>query len=113
MLKGTKTEHEIRKQLINSRLIRSNENESKLYQALKSVGVFNFAHILHWTPEQGEDIYLVLINDNFIVKIEIDKIGETEPIIDFISLSRYRKGLKKQGQIQLEIAIELSRTITK
>ncbi|WP_427108118.1 hypothetical protein [Lysinibacillus xylanilyticus] len=30
------------------------------------------AYIIDWIPEQGEDIYKLLINENIILEIELD-----------------------------------------
>jgi hypothetical protein len=38
----------------------------------QSFPLMTTAHILHWIPEQGEDIYKVLINDSLIVENELD-----------------------------------------
>lgn len=109
---GSKTEQELREQLIKSNEILFNGIEYKrLLKALTiSFPQMRTAYIIHWIPEQGEDIYKILINDSIVAEIEMDR-NKTEfaPIIKTIRLPQYLKGLSKQNQIKLAVALDLAR----
>ena len=65
------------------------------------------AYIIDWIPEQGEDIYKLLINENIILEIELDRYNaEIEPIIESKSITQYLQGLSKQNQ--LGVALDLA-----
>ncbi|MNB89892.1 hypothetical protein D3C75_369430 [compost metagenome] len=73
------------------------------YQDLKT------AYILYWIPEQGEDIYTILINNKYIAIIELDRYDmQIEPILQTISMKEYQKRLSKNNQILLAVAQALS-----
>jgi len=114
VLKGTKTENDIREQLIESHnhLFDQSKND-KLLKALKSIQAMETAYILNWIPDQDEDVYIALINDAFIVRIELEKDSNNKPEYEFISLKKYRIGLRKQDQIKLEIALDLAKKYLK
>jgi hypothetical protein len=110
-LVGSKMENDFRRELI-----RSNEGlqdpVSKLRQVLESEG-FNTikAYVLNWAPEQLEDIYLVLIDGSFLVRVEIDKYDKSKPpILERIELREYLRGLSKMNQVRLAVAKELAHT---
>ena len=97
-------------------LISSNESlkdpDSELRKALISEGhrVSN-AYVLHWTPEQLEDIYIVLIDGSFLVSVEIDKYDNSKPpIFERIELKEYLHGLSRMNQVRLAVAQELAGT---
>ena len=108
---GSKTEQDIRKQLIASNKSIFQEGDNlRLRVALQ--GEFpnmKTAYVLNWIPEQGEDIYKVLV-DNFIVaEVELDRVNpSTKPIVNSIPISQYQIGLSKLNQIKLAVAIELA-----
>ena len=68
-------------------LLRSNDAlqdpDSKLTQALQAEGhETKNAFVLHWTPEQLEDLYKVLIGGSYLVVVEIDKYDSSKaPIL--------------------------------
>ena len=67
------------------------------------------AYTLNWTPEQGEDIYLVLIDNHTISKVEIDNLDKSAtPSLLSFSVMEYKKGLSKLGQVQLAVALDLA-----
>ena len=94
-------------------LIRSNEGlnspDSSLRKALKTKGYLTkHAYVLHWTPEQLEDIYLVLIGGTSLVRVEIDKLDSTNPpIFEDIELTNYVHGLSRTNQVRLAVAQDL------
>jgi hypothetical protein len=106
---GSKTEKEFRELLIKSNY--------SLFNDIKEKGFLDFlknhfpemtsAYIVDWIPEQGEDIYKILINDDLIV--EIEKVRETNEtsILNSMSVNDYKKRLSKINQIKLAVAIDL------
>lgn len=111
---GSKTEEEIRKQLIKSnQLLFKSEEKKRLLEVIRSLyPEMNTAYIIDWIPEQGEDIYKLLINDNIIVKIELDRYNEEiEPIVESKSISEYLQGLSKRNQIKLGVALDLTKNL--
>jgi hypothetical protein len=111
-LSGSKTEQENRELLIKSNLLLfKSEEKQRLLEVIKSSypGMYT-AYIIHWIPEQGEDIYKILINDNIIAKIELDRNNfEVEPIVETITIPQYLKGLSKHNQIKLAVALDLAK----
>ncbi|HBW37873.1 hypothetical protein [Desulfosporosinus sp. BICA1-9] len=108
---GSKTEKEFRDILISShKALFKDKLDPRLLAALKT----NFpnmktAYFLNHTPEQGEDIYLMLVDTCNIVNIELDRFNSSsEPLVKTISMEQYKKGLSKMGQIKLTVAIDLT-----
>lgn len=66
-LKGSKTEKDIRSQLIRShQSLFNDEIRSGLLSVIKTFfPQMKTTYILYWTPEQGEDIFSLLINSTF------------------------------------------------
>lgn len=112
-LVGSKTEQDIRQQLIKSNKSLF-EEEEKL--RLRDVLQENFpnmrtAYVINWIPEQGEDIYKVLVDDILIADIELDRLNQdTKPLIKSVPISEYKVGLSKLNQIKLAVAIDLAQT---
>ncbi|WP_419886063.1 hypothetical protein [Paenibacillus sp. B-A-8] len=109
---GSKLEQELREQFIksNQSLFKSEEKRRLLEVIRSSFSEMKTAYIVNWIPEQGEDIYMVLINDDLIAEIELDRYSdEVEPIVEFEAVSQYLHGLSKQNQIKLAVALELAK----
>lgn len=111
---GSKLEQELREQLILSHesLFKS-EEKKRLLKAIRSLfPEMKTAYIIHWIPEQGEDIYKILIDDNNILEIELDRYdSHNEPIVEITTITKYIQGLSKQNQIKLAVALDLAKTI--
>ena len=65
------------------------------------------AYVISSIPEQGEDHYKVLINDELIVNVEISHDSLVAPIVDSITVKQYLHKLSKTNQIQLAVALDL------
>lgn len=111
-LTGSKTEQEFRDALIKSHTELFQGNSYKrLLQLLKT----NFpemktAYFIRHIPEQGEDLYTMLIDFNIIVKIEISRYCEDEkPIVEISSINDFKKGISRVEQIKLAVAIDLAK----
>lgn len=109
---GSKTEQDIRKQLVKSNelLFKSEENK-RLLEVIRSIyPEMKAAYIIDWIPEQGEDIYKLLINDNIILVIELDRLNvEIEPIVELKTIPQYLQGLSKYNQMKLGVALDLAK----
>ncbi|MBU1282119.1 MAG: hypothetical protein KJ884_01735 [Gammaproteobacteria bacterium] len=66
------------------------------------------AYILGWTPEQGEDIYRVLINTDTVCAIELEHGHDKPAAIETIQLKEYERQLSKTGRIKLAVALDLA-----
>jgi len=109
---GSKTEQDFRTELVNSHISLFQDLDKRRLLGILRNNFPNMktAYIIYWTPEQGENIYSILVNVDEIAQIELDRFNsDIEPIINNISLARYRNGLSRIGQIKLEVAIDLAR----
>lgn len=72
---GSKTEQDYREQLIRGyNSLFHNENNKRLLSVLKEFfPVMKSAYFLECIPEQGEDIYTILINTDIIASVELDR----------------------------------------
>ncbi|WP_251038565.1 hypothetical protein [Paenibacillus albidus] len=110
-LVGSRTEQDIREQLIvsNKSLFEDEEKKRLLNVIQENHPNMVTAYVLHWIPEQAEDFYKVLINDSIIVDIELDRLNQNiMPIIKSVPISQYKVGLSKINQIKLAVAIDLA-----
>ncbi|WP_106766551.1 hypothetical protein [Paenibacillus faecalis] len=109
---GSKLEQELKEQLIksNQSLFKSEEKRRLLEVIRSSFSEMKATYIVNWIPEQGEDIYKILINDNIIAEIELDRYSdEVEPIVEFEDVPHYLQGLSKHNQIKLAVALDLAK----
>lgn len=107
---GSKTEQEFREQLIQSKKsLFSGEDRRNLREVIsKFYPQMKTAYVLDWIPEQGEDLYKILINDDIIGKIELRCSNVDEPIVESLTVSQYLHSLSKRNQIQLAVALDLA-----
>ncbi|MGO4543059.1 hypothetical protein [Paenibacillus sp. 2TAB19] len=74
---------------------------------------------MYWTPEQGEDLFTILVDGNTVAFIEIEEIIKKKWLFKKIknhkitslstcSVKDFTKGLSKTNQIKLEVALDLS-----
>lgn len=107
---GSKTEQEIREHLIKSnQLLFKSEEKKRLLKVIEcEFPEMKAAYIIYWIPEQGEDIYKILINDRFVAEIKLERNNdEVKPKVKTLTVSQYLKGLSKQNQIKLAVALDL------
>lgn len=105
---GSKTEHDHMVQLKKSNYSLFN-SENRLLKVLRNVyPEMKTAYTLDWIPEQEEEIYTILINDNIIAKIELNKYND-ESMVETITVPQYLHGLSKRNQIRLAVAIDLAK----
>lgn len=109
-LNGSITEQEYRKWLISSHqgLFGPDQRGAGLVAVLKAhYPQMMTAYVIDWIPEQGEDLYTVLINDELIVNVELSHDSLVAPIVDSITVKQYLHKLSKSKQIQLAVALDL------
>lgn len=109
---GSKLEQELREQLIKSKhSLFNGEEKRRLFEVIRSLfPEIKTAYIVQWIPEQGEDIYKILINDSVIAEIELDRYDvEVEPNVEYKDISQYLHGLSKQKRIKLAVALDLAK----
>lgn len=109
-LKGTHTEQAYAAKLEKSRDFIF---DSKAGARLKSILASEYpelktAYILDSIPDEDEDIYLVLVNNENLLSVELDRDNlSATPIFEHKDLGNYKKRLRKSDQIQLSVAMEL------
>ncbi|MCA9676645.1 MAG: hypothetical protein H6708_16835 [Kofleriaceae bacterium] len=109
---GSRTEAELRAALVRSRdALRSDPEQGRLLDAVRTVcPTLRTACVLAVTPDQGEDLYLVLVDDTALISVELDRTDpEVEPIVEPLSLVDYARDLSRSGRIQLAVALDLAR----
>ncbi|RCU43629.1 hypothetical protein DU002_18350 [Corallincola holothuriorum] len=109
-LGNTKTEREFREQMSASKeALLFDRSCARLRSAIEAhYADFESGCVLHWTEEQCEDIFVLLVNGPKLMSVELDRFEEsTPPVVESISMAEYRKGLKKINQIRLAVALEV------
>ncbi|MDD4403045.1 MAG: hypothetical protein PHI24_14665 [Desulfitobacteriaceae bacterium] len=108
---GSKQEQEFRNELLMShKALFEDDSGNRLLRVLKMhFKGFKTAYIINWIPEQGEDLYTVLIDTDMIAKVEVSRITHNnEPIVETFKLKEFQKGLSKLSQIKLAVAVDLA-----
>ncbi len=104
-------ENDYRAELIKSHEYNfSEESNSPLKKILLDENhPISYAYILHWTPDQAEDFYTILINANYLVMLEVNRQDKTVVgAIERQELKAYLKGRSRTEQVQLLVAIDLT-----
>ncbi len=113
-LKNTLTEENFRKEL-NASILRGKKEQStsKINEELLSLYPdFKSAITLDWIPEEGENIYTILIDQNLVVKIEISKNPNAKSIlIESMDIKTYHYKLKKLQKLKLKVALDIALSI--
>jgi hypothetical protein len=69
--------------------------------------------IVHWIPEQEEDLYDVLVDGTSIVHVEIPRGEDRETVCEVSSIEQYAKLPRtKPDRRKLEAAIQLARALS-
>lgn len=109
---GSIKEQEFSRQLISSHHALFNqvpEGNSKLKILQDKFSNLVTAYCLHWIPEQEQDILTYLINTDTVAIVETDRHDlSIEPIIETMTVSKYRIGRSKNDQIKLAVALNLA-----
>lgn len=108
---GSRQEKEYIKELKKSHYaLFYNKSNLRLLNVIKSIcPEVKTAYVIDWTPDQGEDIYEVLIDTNIIAWIELDKFDfNSAPIFEKAPLIDHLKKLKKRKKTKLLVALDLA-----
>jgi hypothetical protein len=109
-LLGTRTEEEFREQLLKS-------SDSLLNGEYAKVGALLMAQFpelrtvfaLGHTPEQDEDLFLLLINTDTLVSVDVDRRTGTASFRRHLDLDEYVKRLSQMKRILFAVAVDLAR----
>ncbi|MCL6603147.1 MAG: hypothetical protein K6T94_09760 [Paenibacillus sp.] len=111
-LKGTMTEQSYREELIASKSHLFNDISMRSFLNIirETFPVMKTAHVLSWTPDQGEDIISFLVDNHSVITIELDRYDKTiAPIVDVYPIEYWIKGLSKTFQIKIAVAFDLAK----
>ena len=113
-LTNSDTEKRCRSDLIASQkyLLESEKGQHVLDHVRKFYGDIKTIYALSHTPEQGEDIFRVLVNGEKVIGLDLqDVVGQFEALnITQYSVTEYERLLSgKMGRLKLAIALELSK----
>ncbi|MES9962702.1 MAG: hypothetical protein ABW116_04130 [Candidatus Sedimenticola sp. 20ELBAFRAG] len=109
----SKAEKDYREQLIRShKSLFEDEEKRRVLLALREYYPgMKSAYTIDWIPEQGEDIYRILVNANLVATVEVDRLdNDSQPFIEDISLDQYQRKLSKSDRIKLAVAIDLAKS---
>lgn len=90
------------------------ESDQGLLQTIRRrlLTITNNLYILRWIPEQGEDLYDVLVDGTSVAHVEIPRGGNRETVFELSPLEAYQRpaaNLTKTDRRKLEAAIQLAR----
>ncbi|WP_127529476.1 hypothetical protein [Paenibacillus kobensis] len=111
-LKGTLTEKTYRDELMASKSHLFNDLSMHRFLNIirKTFPEMKTAHVLSWTPDQGEDIISFLVDTHSVIKIELNRYDNTiSPIVDVYPIEIWMKGLSKTFQIKIAVAFEMAK----
>lgn len=111
-LVGSKTEEDFREVLIKShKSLFDGHSYQELLQALKtSCPEMKTSYFIRHIPEQGEDLYTMLVDLNTIATIRISQYSQDEkPIIEISNISNFKNRISKLEQIKLAVALDLAK----
>jgi hypothetical protein len=109
----TKTKLDYREQLICShKSLYEDEDKNRILSALNThYPKMRTAYTLDWIPEQGEDIYTILVDLDMVATVEVDRLDKaSKPFVDAIPIKQYQHKLSKKDQIKLSVALDLAQS---
>lgn len=110
ILIGSKTEQTYRDTLLKyKRELFDGQYKNLLLILQKRIPDLKTAYFINHIPEQGEDSFTILVNDNIIAYVErkVESNFE-EVVIELSSICEYEKGCGKQQKIKLAVAMNLA-----
>jgi hypothetical protein len=68
-------------------------------------------YVLRWIPEQGEDLFDVLVDGTSVAHVEVPRGEERESVFEVLDVEAYRSRtpLTKNERRKLEVALQLAR----
>jgi hypothetical protein len=104
---GSRTEQQLREELVRSKLSLRDVDHDPLAKTLKSAKTdIVEAYVINWIPEQAEDIYEVLVTPSDVMILEIPR-GEGEIRIQSQTLADYLIGASKAQRLKIAVAQDL------
>ncbi|GHU22420.1 hypothetical protein AGMMS50243_21940 [Betaproteobacteria bacterium] len=104
---GSRTEQQMREELVRSNLALRDGSHDRLVKALELANVnVAGAYVLNWIPEQVEDIYAVLVSVGEVVTVEVPR-GEGQVLIDREELVKYEGKCSKIQRLKIAVARDL------
>mgnify|MGYP003576315423 CR=1 FL=1 len=107
---GSNSERQYRDELIVSRdgIFKKNSAPRLLETLRENYPGLTSAFVLHWIPEQGEDIYEVLINEHEVFLVEIPRDGMTDCVAKTLPMNEFlERTHSRQKKIKIAVAIDL------
>lgn len=106
---GSLTEQNITRELLQwNRAINENSHQPVIADSLRKMGAdLCQCFLLHWIPEQAEDIYVILISEYEAVTLEVSRVMEQPPVVDAFDLASYEKHGSPLVRLRLTIARQL------
>lgn len=112
---GSPLEEEIRARLIRGRreLMVEGRHPELMSELVRHFGQVESAFFLGHTPDQGEDLYTLLVNGDQVASCEIPRVpGGCYSPVEAVSVHRYARGLRgKERSLALLIARALAEEI--
>ncbi|VWX59320.1 conserved hypothetical protein [Burkholderiales bacterium 8X] len=106
-LLGSRTENQIRDDLIRSNIALRDNIDGPLSEALQSSGIpVVDALVVNWVHEQAEDIYFVLLSDIELLLVQVSRL-KLPVKIDRIGVESYGRNLTKVQRLKLTVALDL------
>ena len=79
-------------------LLEGNRNDRLRSVLLDEFGPLEYAFIADWIPEQGEDIYTVIVPPDSVVIVELSRIDpDEEPLVKRLPYREWKRG-KRLGR---------------
>ncbi len=104
---GSMTEQRFREELVNTRQALLSGDSDLLKVLLRHFPELRSAFLLDWTPEQCEDIYSVMVEDQYIAAVEITRDGN-EVRFEVMPVVEYQRTLKNRvAKIKLAVALDI------
>jgi hypothetical protein len=105
---GTRAEAIEREELVTSNQALQDDNDA-LSVALSTVGVDRTnAYVVGWVPDQSEDIVSVLVSEDHVLILEIDRLGKVLDV-ERQCFDEYRSQRSNSARIKLDVARDLIR----
>lgn len=114
MNRRSRRDDALREQLERSRASLFAGGNPRLLSALRNTfHGLESAVVVDWIPEQGEDIYTVVVQGNRVAVVEIDRTSiEPQPTVEVLSADEYarRGSLSKELRLKLKMALGMVAT---
>jgi hypothetical protein len=112
-MKGNESSFEnLQNELLSSmhNLFSDSKNEALLKSLREYNSKISFALIVNWIPEQGEDIYFVLIDENQIAVVDVPRVIGGSHRTTIISVGEYMVNLHASARRKLMAALDLMKS---